>query len=72
METKTSKEWMELIPEKYKLILLDPDGWDRKNYDYSFNEERITKEQFMDRLAFSTIQCLNVVELFCDEYFNNL
>ena len=57
MEKKTSKEWYELIPKEHKLIILDPDGWGRQNYDYSFNEELITKTQFDVRLSTSTIQC---------------
>jgi len=64
METKTSKEWIEMIPEKHKLKLLDPDGWDRNNFDYSFNKQKITKQIFMDRLLSSAIQCSNVFELF--------
>lgn len=50
---KTSDKWhKELEPS---LIILDPDGWDRKNYDYSFYEELITKEEFYKRLSQSTI-----------------
>ncbi len=66
METKTSKEWIELIPEKYKLQLLDPDGWDRNNFEYSFNEQKVTKQIFMDRLSLSTIQCTDVFGLFTE------
>jgi hypothetical protein len=54
---KTSKEWLGKIPKKYKVKILDPDGWDRKNFDYSFNRELITKKHFINRLFFSTIQC---------------
>ena len=57
METKTSKEWYNLVPKEHKLVILDPDGWDRKNYEYSFNEELITKEEFKQRVSKSTIQC---------------
>ena len=56
-EKKTSQQWYEMIPAKYKLIIYDPDGWDRINYDYSFNEELITKEEFKRRLSFSTVLC---------------
>ena len=59
METKTSKEWLESMPKEYKLIIIDPDGWDRTNrinYDYSFNREKITKNEFTKRLVASTIQ----------------
>jgi len=57
MEKKTSKEWEELIPEKYGVIIYDPDGWDRTNYEYSFFEELITKEEFMIRISNSTVMC---------------
>jgi len=50
---KTSLEWMKEI----NCEILDPDGWDRTNYDYSFNEEKITRKEFNRRLALSTIQC---------------
>ncbi len=54
---KTSKEWLEEIPEEHGLVIMDPDGWDRKNYKYSFNEELITKKEFMKRLSYSTTIC---------------
>ena len=57
IEKKTSKEWIELIPKKHKLVILDPDGWGRTNLEYSFSEELITKEEFDKRLCSSTIQC---------------
>jgi hypothetical protein len=34
---------------------MDPDGWDRKNYEFSFNEEEITGEEFTSRLNRSTL-----------------
>ncbi len=54
---KTSKEWYKEIPKEHKLLILDPDGWDRTNYEYSFNEELITKDEFKIRLSFSTVKC---------------
>lgn len=57
METKTSKEWYESIPSGFNLKILDPDGWDRQNLVYSFNEELITKTEFINRLSDSTISC---------------
>jgi len=54
---KTSKEWLEEVPKEYKLVIMDPDGWDRTNYEYSFNEELITKEEFRMRVSMSTIMC---------------
>lgn len=47
---KTSQQWNE--EDKYTII--DPDGWDRLNYEYSFFEEQITKEEYTKRLHKST------------------
>lgn len=41
-------------PEYEGLTIMDPDGWDRKNYDESWAEE-ITQEEFEKRVAISTI-----------------
>lgn len=48
---KTSAEWEKESDYKVK----DPDGWDRSNYDYSFNKELVTKVEFERRLFRSTI-----------------
>jgi len=48
---KTSLEWEKDCPYR----ILDPDGWDRSNYEYSFNEELITEEEFQKRLFSSTV-----------------
>jgi hypothetical protein len=47
---KTSEEWQ----KECNVIILDPDGWDRKNYDYSWKEELITKSEFEKRMCIST------------------
>jgi len=52
---KTSDEWMKILDEKDKLIILDPDGWDRCNYQYSFYEEEISHSEFISRLMESTV-----------------
>lgn len=49
---KVSSEWI----KEYNIKILDPDGWDRKNYDYSFNQEKIDRQEFERRLVHSTIQ----------------
>lgn len=49
---KTSEEWNKL----YNIKILDPDGWDRKNFHYSWYKEKITKEEFHNRLLRSTIE----------------
>jgi hypothetical protein len=56
-ELKTSAEWETLVPTDWKLKILDPDGWDRKNYQYSFFEELITQQEFVNRVFRSTVQC---------------
>lgn len=54
-EKKSSADWfMELHHEK-GVVILDPDGWDRSNFYFSFNEEPITKKEYLTRLGYSTI-----------------
>lgn len=47
---RTSQRWMEDLG----VTILDPDGWDRHNFFYSFHEERITRGEFDRRVAMST------------------
>lgn len=58
-ELKTSHQWYDLVPKEYKLRIMDPDGWDRSNWGYSFNEELITKDEFMNRVGSSTVSVHN-------------
>lgn len=53
---KTSEEWMEITGKFEKIIILDPDGWDRTNFQFSFYEEKITHGEFISRIMESTIQ----------------
>ena len=48
---KTSKEWQELFKE---VVVLDPDGWYRKNYKYSWEEELISLSEYYNRIIQST------------------
>ena len=48
---KTSQKWQ----EESDIIVLDPDGWDRKNYMYSWFEEEISLIEFEKRVMTSTI-----------------
>ena len=48
---KTSKEWQELFKE---VVVLDLDGWDRKNYKYSWEEELISLSEYYNRIIQST------------------
>jgi hypothetical protein len=50
LQTKTSEEWQKIFPYK----ILDPDGWDRTNYDFSWKQELITWEEFKKRAFQST------------------
>jgi hypothetical protein len=54
---KTSAKWLENFESRsdHSITLMDPDGWDRKNYEFSFNEEEITREEFTSRLNRSTL-----------------
>lgn len=49
---KTSAEWINY----FNYEILNPDGWDRKNFDYSWNKEKITMTEFKKRLSFSTVR----------------
>lgn len=51
---KTSEEWYN---QKYagKTKIIDPDGWDRSNWGFSWYEEIISEMQFELRFAASTI-----------------
>jgi hypothetical protein len=53
-ELKTSREWQELC----KITILDPDGWDRsaEKWDYSWNVEKISREEFEKRMVMSTCE----------------
>lgn len=50
-DKRTSEEWQKVYSH---IIVLDPDGWDRKNYQYSWFEEEITEEEFVNRVMTST------------------
>jgi len=47
---KTSDQWQ----KECKVEILDPDGWDRKNWDFSWYKEKITKSEFEERMIIST------------------
>ena len=49
---KTSAKWQEEYPE---FRVIDPDGWDRENYEWSWNKEKITHEEYKKRLMRSTV-----------------
>lgn len=51
---KTSEQWANFLLEPGQLIL-DPDGWDRQNFQFSFFEEKINEDEFNRRMMFSTV-----------------
>ena len=51
---KTSEKWANILLTSGEMIL-DPDGWDRQNFQFSFFEEMISEEEFKNRLMFSTV-----------------
>ena len=48
---RTSVEWQKQFSD---IIVHDPDGWDRTNYEYSWYKELITLEEYNNRLTRST------------------
>ncbi len=51
-ELKTSEEWQKLCA----INVIDPDGWDRTNYEYSWHKEKLTRKEFEQRLLKSTCE----------------
>ena len=52
MEMHTSYYWQQKYPE---IEILNPDGWDRNKYQFSWFEEEISLEEYVQRLMKSTI-----------------
>jgi len=63
--TMTSEQWLEQ-PQFKGLVIQDPDGWDRNNFEYSFKEELITMAEFQERISRSTINLQSYRGLFKD------
>ena len=47
---KTSEQWQ----RECNVVIIDPDGWDRTNYQYSWFEEKITRKEFEEKMRKST------------------
>lgn len=47
----TSAEWAAQLGAE----VLDPDGWDRRNFIFSWHEEEITRDEFDRRYMASTV-----------------
>ena len=50
---KTSNDWAKDYPS---LVIIDPDGWDRENFKFSFHEELVTRGEFRYRVGRSTLE----------------
>jgi hypothetical protein len=50
---RTSEEWSELIGS---MGVVDPDGWDRQNWAYSWSEEKISAGMYVARCNSSTCE----------------
>lgn len=58
---RTSLDWYkEILLKNPKLKIIYPDGWDRKNFRFSFYKEKITKKEFDRRLYNSTLYLDNL------------
>lgn len=57
-DRRTSQEWQTIFPGTK---ILDPDGWDRKNYQFSWYEELITLDEYQKRRMIST--CKGTLEM---------
>ena len=53
---KTSEDWQKQYP---KIIILDPDGWNRdERFKFEWYEEQITLDQYRRKMSGSTVQSL--------------
>ena len=53
---KTSEEWYSELSFPKGIVILDPDGWDRSRFEYSWFIEKISEEEYRNRLLDSTCQ----------------
>lgn len=54
--TQQTSEYWSKTEDFQRYQVLDPDGWDRKNFQFSWFEELVTKEEFQKRLFESTLK----------------
>lgn len=57
---KSTSEWLDIFGISAGCII-DPDGWDRSNFEASWNE-RITEEEFKKRYSRSTVYLVTGVD----------
>jgi hypothetical protein len=54
-EVKSSNDWWHDHEWFPNMRIQDPDGWDRENLQFSFYEEKVTYQEFEQRLMESTL-----------------
>ena len=53
---KTSADWLQEVQKDGEIVvIMDADGWDRSNFDFSFHKELISRTEFEVRLSVSTV-----------------
>lgn len=62
----SSAQWEPVYKYFTSIEVLDPDGWDRKIFEISWNEE-ITLEEFEKRVSYSTIRADMLLKFFQSE-----
>jgi|AntDeeMinimDraft_6_1070357.scaffolds.fasta_scaffold01607_3 hypothetical protein len=54
---RTSEEWQKLNPD---IVVIDPDGWDKKNHKKNWYEELITYQEYVQRREQSSCMFKNI------------
>jgi hypothetical protein len=54
LKLNSSDKWYEILYPSNEIKIMDPDGWNRQNYYYSYFEEQITYNEFIKRVMYST------------------
>ena len=68
-DIKTSEEWSQIINN---VQVVDPDGWNRSNFQYSWFEEKIPVEEYINRVEKSTIKMRSKENTTIEEIFKTL
>lgn len=68
MKLKTSEEWSKIVYPIYKFYVVDEDGWDRRNFEFSWFQEKIDLDEFKTRCQMSSTMGLQQLSKFLDEY----
>lgn len=66
-EVKTSEKWAEVYKGEFKIM--DPDGWDRTNYEFDFKQRLVSRREFLKKVMFSTCTYFNLKRM--QQHFDN-